>query len=68
MFCVRVKEFLSQKNIAFTERDVTQNAEALAELEAIGVMSTPVTVIGDEVIVGFDQQKLAQALKSHGID
>jgi len=64
MFCDRVKEFLSQKGVLFTERDITQDAKALAELEAIGVMTTPVTVIGGEVVVGFDRPKLEQMLKS----
>ena len=59
-----MQEFLSQKGVSFTERDVTQGAEALAELEAIGVMTTPVTVIGEEVVVSFDRQKLEQMLRS----
>ena len=42
MFWGKVKEFLSQKGIEFVERDVTQDAEALVELEALGVMATPV--------------------------
>ena len=64
MFCEGVKEFLSQKGVSFTERDITQDVEALAELEAIGVMTTPVTVIGGEVAVGLDRPKLEQMLKS----
>jgi len=59
-----VREFLSQKGIEFTERDVAQDAEALAELEALGVMTTPVTVIDDQVVVGFDRPKLERLLES----
>jgi glutaredoxin len=64
MFCGRVKEFLSQKGVPFTERDVSQESEALAELEALGVMTTPVTVIDDQVVIGFDQAKLELLLIS----
>ncbi|HIQ06161.1 MAG TPA: glutaredoxin family protein [Anaerolineae bacterium] len=64
MFCGKVREFLSQKGIEFTERDVAQDAEALAELEALGVMTTPVTVIDDQVVVGFDRPKLERLLES----
>lgn len=62
MFCARVKEFLSQKGVPFKERDVAQDPQALSEPEALGVMTTPVTVIGEEVIVGFDRARLEQLL------
>ena len=62
MFCTRVKEFLSQQGIAFIERDVTQDEAAVSELERLGVMTTPVTVIDGEVVVGFDREKLTALL------
>jgi len=64
MFCGKVKEFLSQKGVEFVERDVSQDAEALDELEALGVMTTPVTVIDGEVVVGFDRPRLERLLES----
>lgn len=60
MFCGMVKEFLSQKGIDFTQRDISQDEEALAELVDLGVMTTPVTVVGGEVVVGFDRKKLQE--------
>ncbi len=57
-----MKEFLSQKGVPFTERDVSQDPEALAELEALGVMTTPVTVIDGEVVIGFDRANLERLL------
>ena len=35
---------------------------AMNELIKIGVLTTPVTVIDGEVVVGFDQQKLEELL------
>lgn len=64
MFCGRVKEFLSQKGVPFTERDVSQDEEALTELETLGVMTTPVTVIDDEVVIGFDRARLEVLLSA----
>ena len=64
MFCGRVKEFLSQKGVPFTERDVSQDEEALAELETLGVMTTPVTVIDGETVIGFDRANLERLLES----
>ena len=57
-----MKEFLSQKGIAYTEKDVIADQAALTELEEIGVLTTPVTVIDGQVIVGFDRKKLEEAL------
>jgi glutaredoxin len=57
-----VKEFLRERNIAFVERDVTIDDTAIAELDKLGVMTTPVTVVDGEVIVGFDLPKLTSAL------
>jgi glutaredoxin len=59
-----VKEFLSQKGIPFIERDVSRDEEALAELEALGVLTTPVTVMDGEIVIGFDRAKLEQLLAS----
>jgi glutaredoxin len=57
-----VKEFLSQNNTDFTDRDVSKDDSALAELEKLGYMTTPVTVIDGEVIVGFNRAKLEELL------
>lgn len=62
MFCTKVKEYLSQRGITFTERDVSKEPEAINELKKLGVMTTPVTVINSDMVIGFDQQKLEQLL------
>ena len=62
MFCGLTKEFLSQKGIPFVERNIVQEPEALEELRRLGYMTTPVTLVDGDVIVGFDQEKLSQAL------
>ncbi len=63
MFCNRTKEFLSQKGISYTDRDVSKDEGALNELQRLGFMTTPVTVIGGTVVVGFDPEKLEAALR-----
>jgi glutaredoxin len=62
MFCQRTKEYLSQKQIPFEERHVTKDAEAVSELQRLGYVTTPVTVIDGAVIVGFDAAKIDAAL------
>lgn len=62
MFCGKVKEFLSQNKIEYTERNIVADETTLVELEKLGFMTTPVTVIDDEVVVGFDRAKLENLL------
>ena len=57
-----MKEYLSQKQVSFSDRDITEDPAAISELQKLGFMTTPVTVIGDRVIVGFDVPKLEEAL------
>jgi len=60
MFCDQAKEYLSQKGLAFQERDIAQDPGALADLKKLGYMTTPVIVIDGAVIVGFDSGKIDQ--------
>jgi len=62
MFCGKAKEFLSQKGVEFVDRDVVEDEQALAELGELGYMTTPVTVIDGEVVIGFDRERLEQLL------
>lgn len=63
MFCAKVKEFLSQNKIEFIERDVASDETALLELQKLGYMTTPVTVMGDDLVVGFDSDRLRRLLQ-----
>ncbi len=64
MFCAKVKEFLSQNKIEFVDRNIAADESALTELEKLGYMTTPVTVIDGQVVVGFDREKLQKLLKT----
>jgi len=59
-----VKEFLSQNKIEFVDRNIAADETALAELEKLGYMTTPVTVIDGQVVVGFDRDKLQRLLET----
>ena len=63
MFCDQAKEYLSQKGIQFQEKNIAQDPGALADLKKLGYMTTPVIVIDGSVIVGFDAEKIDQALQ-----
>ena len=59
-----MKEFLSQQNVDFIDRDIAADDAALTELEELGYMTTPVTVIDGEAAVGFDRPTLERLLGS----
>ena len=44
------------------EKDIGRDSQAMDELVALGVMTTPVTVIDGEVVVGFDRKRLEELL------
>jgi len=58
-----VQEYLAAKGVAFEERDITQDEKYIDELEEMGYMSTPVTMIDGESILGFDRRKFEDLLK-----
>ncbi len=58
-----MKEFLSQNHVEFSERNIAADEAALAELEKLGYMTTPVTLIDREVVIGFDLPKLQTLLQ-----
>lgn len=68
-YCKRTKRFLDQHKISYEHVDVDlldddKQDEVLAEIEKItGRRSFPVVIIGSEVIVGHDEDKLKKALK-----
>lgn len=65
-FCHMVKEYLEDKNVTFAEKDVSTDQEALMfVLEKVGQAVTPITIIGDSIIVGFDRPQLDEALDNY---
>lgn len=57
------KEFLSKKGIPYVEFDVTKDRNALDEMIRIsGGRSVPVIAACEQVMVGFDPQRLEQMI------
>lgn len=62
--CSKVKELLAQKGVPFTAKDIVEDEQAMRELSQLGVMSTPVTLIDGQVILGFDRRRIEKLLAS----
>jgi glutaredoxin 3 len=62
-YCNAAKEFFKQNNVEYVEHDVAVDLEKRTEMvDKSGQMGVPVIVIGEEVIVGFDEDRIKQAL------
>jgi len=57
-------EFLSQHGIEFEAKDVREDLGALRELVALGSRSTPTIVVGEEVMIGFEPDKLLARIRA----
>ena len=63
-FCKDMKGFMDERSIPYTEYDVTADEEKRKELtERSNQMGVPVMFVdGADMIVGFDRDKVMQAL------
>ena len=64
-YCHAAKEFFSENNVAFEEINVAADPDKRQEMiEMTGQMGVPVIRIGDDVVVGFDEDKIKELLAS----
>ena len=62
-WCRMVKQFLQENNVFFQDFDVSQNQEKAEEMiQKSGQMGVPVVEIDGQIIVGFDKEKIQEAL------
>lgn len=55
-FCTAVKQYLDEKGIAYTEKDVDKDpAYAEEAVQKSGQMGIPVVDIDGQIVVGFDR-------------
>jgi glutaredoxin len=68
-YCSQAREYLKTRNVHLDERDISTDRQALQELATLyeGKLKgerqlVPVLLVGDRVLVGFDEEELADAL------
>lgn len=60
--CHEAKQFLIARDIPFESKDVRADPVALRELVKLNSRSTPTIVVGGEVMIGFDPERLEAML------
>jgi len=62
-WCKKVKAFLTDHKVKFTDKDVAADPKAAQHMIKIsGQQGVPVTDIGGNIVVGFDEGKLKKML------
>jgi len=62
-FCHMAKDFFKEKGVTFTDYNVAQDLAKRQEMiQKSGQMGVPVIFVGDEMIIGFDKERLASTL------
>lgn len=62
-YCQAAKEYFKEHSVDYTEHDVAADVDKRQEMiEMTGQMGVPVIRIGDDVVIGFDQQKVEELL------
>lgn len=63
-YCHLAKEFFKEHSVDFTEKDVASDEQAREEMvKKSGFFGVPVIEIDNELIVGFDKEKISKLLK-----
>ena len=61
-YCTLAKNYLEEKGMQYIEKKIQTDKVARQELMSMGHMGVPVLVIDGEEIVGFDKEKIDEAL------
>lgn len=65
MYCNMAKEYFKEHNIAYQEFNVAADPEKRKEMvDKSGQLGVPVIDINNQVIVGFDEEVIQEALKT----
>lgn len=62
-FCHMAKDYFQENGVNFVDYDVASDLEKRTEMvEKTGQMGVPVIEIGGEIVIGFNEAKIAELL------
>ncbi len=62
-FCDLAKEYFAKNNVEYTNYNVAEDREKRAEMvDMTGQLGVPVIRIGDDVVIGFNKEKIDELL------
>ncbi len=61
-YCAKARKLLNARQVPFIDVDVDKSEAGFAEYERLGGQGVPVLVINQQVIHGFDRERIEQVL------
>lgn len=63
-YCHAAKKFLDSMSVNYMEKNVSTDAAARTELMKMGFMGVPVIMIDEQVVQGFDRNRIMELLNA----
>lgn len=64
-YCTKIKQWLDENGYSYEEHNVAEDKdEAKRMIEKTGQRGVPQTFIGDEAVIGFQPDKIQEAIES----
>ncbi|MDF2677627.1 MAG: glutaredoxin [Bacillota bacterium] len=60
--CTAAKEYFKEKGFSYEEKNVSTDPQSKKELMAMGYMGVPIIMVDEDVIEGFNKNKLDEIL------
>jgi glutaredoxin len=64
--CAKARAYLRSRNIPFTDHDIEQSADGLAQYRKHGGRGIPLIFVGQQRMNGFSEQRMAEMLARAG--
>ncbi len=61
-YCHAAKDYFKENNIPYEEKNISEDPEARKVLMKNKIMGVPAIFIEEEIVVGFDKEKINQLL------
>lgn len=63
-YCTKIKQWLDENGHEYTEHNVAEDQEKAREMiQKTGQRGVPQTFIGEKAVIGFQPQKIQEAIK-----
>ena len=66
--CTTAKGYLREKGYSFVEKDVNEDSAARDDFTKRGLQGVPAFLIGNDVVVGLDTEKIERLMKFKVVD
>jgi glutaredoxin-like YruB-family protein len=68
-YCEQAKDYMKEHEIDYKYYDVSEDTDRRKEMiEKSGQMGVPVIELGDELMVGFDEERFEKMVERHKAD